>query len=89
MVVNNRFTDAPTCVGAGDYGAIADTSGFRGNPDEDYANARLIAAAPEMLQVLKWFVLADDDGEVIRGSAANRGLSLARALLARIEGEDT
>ena len=51
------------------------------------ANARLIAAAPEMLEALKWLINADDEGEIEQGQYAKRGLALARALLARIEGD--
>lgn len=60
-VVNNRFTNTPTCIGAGDFGAIADTAGFRGVPAEDHANARLIAKAPEMYDLLIAMLTDGDD----------------------------
>jgi len=42
-----------TRVGAGDYGAIAECAGMQPNPEENAANARLIAAAPALLDCLR------------------------------------
>lgn len=47
--VQNRHTQAFTAIGNGDYGAVASTEYCRPSPDENEANARLIAAAPELL----------------------------------------
>lgn len=35
-------------------------------PEEDESNARLIAAAPELLEALKWFIAALENGLLVR-----------------------
>jgi len=74
----------------------------RGPADpEDRANARLIAAAPELLEALKWFVSNDDTNEgdepmpKYGGQSWNEinafwidGLNRARAAIAKAEGEE-
>ena len=48
--------------------------------DEDFANARLIAAAPELLEALKHILKYDDDGLGLIGA------TLARAAVAKADG---
>ena len=47
------------------------------------ANARLIAAAPELLEALKWMVLRTEEGGYLDGKC----LEEARAAIARATGE--
>ncbi len=56
------------------YGAV--------HTGEKRANAGLIAAAPELLEFVQWYVDFCDDGE---GDAAPR-YEMAKALLAKAEG---
>ena len=62
---------------------VAFTSHLSVPYDEEQANARLIAAAPEMLHFLKMFA---DETET---SKSLKEMEYARALLAKIEGENT
>ena len=55
-----------------------------GDQERIRANARLIAAAPEMLHVLRGVMVAYRD-ETLRGLSVDE-INAARALLARIEG---
>lgn len=73
----NAAAPRRTVVGAGDYGAICATAGFRPHPEENEANALLIAAAPEMLTLIR---------EIAGGYASGETMNAARALLAKIEG---
>lgn len=73
------------------YGAntvcqITNPSGFYRSPKESEANAHLIAAAPELLEALKWFIEADANGEIEQGIYSTRGLYAARAAIAKAEG---
>ena len=51
-VVPNRNNESLTVVGSGNYGAIANTTFHRPDPEENEANARLIAQAPTMADFL-------------------------------------
>lgn len=53
-------------------------------PKEVAQNARLIAAAPEMVEALRDLVQAHDTG--MRKSAVKLRVDIARAILARVEG---
>jgi hypothetical protein len=55
-VVARNTSAAYTRIGAGDYGAVADCGGCRPSQEENAANARLIAAAPDLLAALRAFV---------------------------------
>lgn len=55
---------------------------------EARANAHLIAAAPELLTALKWFI-DDIDGTRTRMLDFKRNVELARAAIAKAEGADT
>mgnify|MGYP001574830228 CR=1 FL=1 len=86
---------AATGVGAGDYGAICTTGNHRPNERENEANARLIAAAPELLAgcrnlldgldagTFRPMVLDDEE----HGGWRVGNLDSMRALLAKIDGE--
>lgn len=73
--------------------AVTDDEGFTYNPvvataeDDDVvcwdANARLIAAAPDLLEALRWMVLRAEEG----GYPDGRCLEVARAAIARATGE--
>jgi hypothetical protein len=82
--VNGRSIDSI------DRRTVATTEGIyrreRGRPEEQEANARLIAAAPELLAALHDLTLRADDTEVA-GAGYSIDTAWAHALLARIEGE--
>ena len=74
----NATVPGHTNIGAGDYGSIASTSYRRPSLEENEANARLIAAAPELLALLvEWPVN-------MPASEWNAWHDRRRALLARI-----
>ena len=88
-----RYTIAAVCIGRDRTGQtvpfeaelIADT---RGSNDEAHANARLIAAAPEMLAALRAFVATVEWHEKNYGNFHEDMTDAkieVRALLARIE----
>lgn len=55
---------------------------------EQEANARLIAAAPDLLEALVGFTAAvEDDGEPVPGTRWHAGYVAARAAIARATGE--
>ena len=63
---------------------VAATYGF-GAPDrkgQEEANARLIAAAPDMLQALEG-IYTDDDGD---GYCSSEHMAVIREIIARIQG---
>lgn len=71
---------------------IASTSPYvldGGNaPEEWEANARLIAAAPELLECLMWYVKEDDCAEGMEGNEFwEDGLNRARAAIAKAIGK--
>lgn len=72
--------DAKGCVIRAKGGYIGQTYG--GLDDDNAANARLIAAAPEMYELLSTLVLSARNGEVDYPA-----YTAAEALLKRIEGE--
>lgn len=80
-------------VSTDSYGIIVAKIGFRDRPREERdANARLIAAAPELVEALRDLCMmgildphsSDDGGEDGEAAIARRR---ARALLARIDGD--
>ena len=54
---------------------------------EEYANARLIAKAPELQEALQWIVDGYLAGEPLTGPKIAHGIAEARALLAEIDGK--
>lgn len=54
-----------------------------GDDAQETANARLIAAAPDLLEALRWIVLRTEEG----GYPDGRCLEEARAAIARATGE--
>jgi len=67
---------------SGTYARIAKVCGYA-PPTEDRANARLIAAAPDLLAALENLVETHDDGEAMHVEFWN----IARAALAKAKGE--
>jgi hypothetical protein len=61
---------------------------WRGGSEEARANALLMAAAPELLAALKWFI-DDIDGTHTAMVDFDRNVELARAAIAKAEGRDT
>ena len=62
-------------------------SGFYRSPAETEANARLIAAAPELLEALEW--IADHgDTEAHGRSAVHAMRTKARSAIAKVEGRE-
>ena len=53
-VVSRGSSAAYTRVGAADFGAVAECTGCRPSQEENAANARLVAAAPELLEIAQW-----------------------------------
>ena len=78
--VSRGQSAAYTRVGAGDFGAVAECGHMRPSQEENAANARLIAAAPEMVTLLMEHL----DCQIDEHCSFTRQ---ARALLARINGE--
>ncbi len=83
------------CISAGDEGALVATTGYRveAGKNEDDANARLIAAAPEMyeaLQAEKYAqALANDPNSQEQAKVARaRADDFRRAALAKAEGRE-
>jgi hypothetical protein len=74
----------PFRVAAGHNLAIADTSELAAEPEECHANARLIAAAPELLHCLKVILDHADGDEMLE---AQLHLDFVRAAIAKAEGE--
>ena len=69
-------------VRAKNYGLISRS--YYGKPDgEGAANARLIAAAPDLLEALKWVVRICDEG----GYPDGKCLQEARTAIAKATGE--
>lgn len=64
----------------GQYRPIASTHGLA-NDDEDRANARLISAAPDLLEALEWIV---EDG-----ASDSRALEVARAAILKATGKES
>src|SRR5689334_19211469 len=71
--------------------ALIDPDDEEGATPEDFANAHLIAAAPEMLEALKAFLRAPSIGSNGNGSVtievATFNLDAARAAIAKAEGK--
>lgn len=68
--------------------AICDAGDYARSKVEGAANARLIAAAPELLEALVWMVANDDTNEADEGNAYwVDGLHRARAAIAKATGE--
>ena len=66
--------------------SISDNSGGE-RRDQQEANARLIAAAPEMLEALRAIIYASDKCQGHRNCDHNMtGWTLGRAVLAKVEG---
>lgn len=67
-----------------DCGVICDTaSNLKTRTRENAANARLIAAAPEMYDALKAMLNSSDFGGVVKVS---HPIAIARAAIAKVEG---
>lgn len=59
-----------------------------GSADEDAANAKLIAAAPDLLEALRWYVENDDTNVQQDGNEFyTAGLRRAEAAIAKATGE--
>lgn len=65
---------------------IVGTEGFYGDIEEDIANARLAAAAPELLEALETLVAMDDCGMGVTGW--DHGFNKARAAIAKATGSE-
>ena len=80
---------AGTIIKSNDRGYIAKTPAANMPTfEEDRANARLIAAAPDLLEALKHMVLAFDVGDFAHTTLNGRGWSAlddARKAIARVE----
>lgn len=80
-------TESPskTKYGASRYAAIGGfESGDKDQYEEAKANARLIAAAPELFEALKWMIQRADEG----GYPDGRCLKEARLAIAKATGQE-
>ena len=72
--------------------AVASVSGIKVNPERTKADARLIAAAPEMYEALKevapYVSICDYEMEGADGGKAEELFNVINALLGRIDGEE-
>ena len=81
VVRNDSWSDLPLMDGW----TIADVYSRKMNADEDEANARLIAAAPEMLDALKWLIEFCGLNQYDKNDPA---IAKVWAALAKAEGRD-
>ena len=68
---------------------VAQANGYRIDRETVAANARLIAAAPELLEALEQMVSVFLDTEGRHGESKNDAMDAARAAIAKATGENT
>lgn len=64
---------------------VCDVASYGASPEQRHANARLIAAAPELLSALE-SILSETDGRNASHIGQDRAFSIARAAIAKAKG---
>lgn len=70
----------------GRYMVIATRCTYHERRDEMHANARLIAAAPELLEALEFYLSQDEIAEGYGGGVGRKAQEKARAAIAKASG---